>query len=440
MGIFQNNRKIGFAHSRLSPREAGYELQETIHMRINSMGMIQDLHLRTRADLLSDLSLERFDFEVASGRFRFSALGAVAGSLLTVHTETAGAGRKVEIPLNSRPYLTAAVPRALSAQRLKPGDRYGFDVFDPSTMGRTTVQAEVIGREDIPVMGSPFTATRISMSLWGMTQTAWVSESGELLRQRGLLGMRLEKTSREEALKGLGTAASLDVTELASVASPRALPDPGTLKALQVRFGGLPAAGLQLQGGRQSFVDGILTVRRENLADLPKMPREKDMAALERVYLKPEPLIQSDHERIRSLVHSLLGDSPDLTPAAKARRLIDWVDVNIEKRPVLSLPDALSTLENRMGDCNEHAMLMAALARAAGIPARVEAGLVYMKGRFYYHAWNLLFLGRWITADALFGQLPADVTHLRLVTGSVQQQLDLAGVIGQLTIEEVTHD
>jgi len=435
MSIFQNNRKIGFAHTRLSPRKPGYELQEKIHMRINSMGMVQDLHLRTRADLLSDLSLDRFDFEVASGQFRFSAQGTVAGDVLTMHTETAGAGRNVEIPLKNRPYLTAAVIHALSAQRLKPGDRYSFDIFDPSTMSQAAVQAEVIGREDIPVMGNPLEATRISMSLRGMTQTAWISESGELLRERGLLGMRLEKTSREEALDGLGSAASLDLTELASVASQRALPDPGALETLQVRIGGIPAAGLQLQGGRQSLVDGILTVRRESLAELPQMPREKEMAALERVFLRPEPLIQSDHERIRSLVHSLLGDSPQLAPVAKARRLMEWVYRNIEKRPVLSLPDALSTLENRMGDCNEHAMLMAALARAAGIPARVEAGLVYMKGRFYYHAWNLLFLGRWITVDALFGQLPADVTHLRLVTGSMQQQLDLAGVIGKITIE-----
>jgi transglutaminase-like putative cysteine protease len=107
---------------------------------------------------------------------------------------------------------------------------------------------------------------------------------------------------------------------------------------------------------------------------------------------------------------------------------------------VVSVPDALGTLENRMGDCNEHAMLLAALARAAGIPARIEAGLVYLGGRMYYHAWNLLYLGRWVTADALFGQLPADVTHIRLVTGSQQQQLDLVGVIGNLTIEVVDHD
>ena len=82
-------------------------------------------------------------------------------------------------------------------------------------------------------------------------------------------------------------------------------------------------------------------------------------------------------------------------------------------------------------------MLYAALARAAGLPARVEAGLVYLNGKFYYHAWNLVYVGRWVTADSAFGQLPADVTHLRLVTGSANQQLDLAGVIGRVRIEMV---
>ena len=153
------------------------------------------------------------------------------------------------------------------------------------------------------------------------------------------------------------------------------------------------------------------------------------------MYLRPEPLIQSDHERIRSLAESIVSGPPSQPPLDKAHRLMQWVHLNIEKRPVLSMPDALSTLENRMGDCNEHAMLLAALARAAGIPARVEAGLVYLKGKFYYHAWNLLYVGRWVTADAVFGQLPADVTHLRFVTGSMQQQLNLAGVIGNLTID-----
>jgi transglutaminase-like putative cysteine protease len=190
-----------------------------------------------------------------------------------------------------------------------------------------------------------------------------------------------------------------------------------------------------LKGGRQSFADGILTVRRERLDNLAETLAELELTALERAYLRAEPLIQSNDERIRSVVDGILSGLPPQTSLEQARRLMQWVHLNIQKRPVLSMPDALSTLENRMGDCNEHAMLLAALARAAGIPARVEAGLAYMKGKFYYHAWNLLYVGRWVTADAVFGQLPADVTHLRFVTGSMQQQLNLVGVIGNLTVD-----
>jgi transglutaminase-like putative cysteine protease len=80
---------------------------------------------------------------------------------------------------------------------------------------------------------------------------------------------------------------------------------------------------------------------------------------------------------------------------------------------------------------------LAALARAAGIPCRIEAGLVYMRERFYYHAWNLVYLGRWITVDALFGQIPADVSHIRFVTGSPRQQLDLMGIIGKVKIRVI---
>jgi len=118
----------------------------------------------------------------------------------------------------------------------------------------------------------------------------------------------------------------------------------------------------------------------------------------------------------------------------KATKFLNWVNQNIQKRPVLSVPNALETLRNRVGDCNEHAVLLAGLARASGIPAEVEAGLVYQNGRFYYHAWNVLHLGRWITADAVMGQFPTDVTHIRFVRGT-EQQIDLMQIIGKVNLE-----
>jgi transglutaminase-like putative cysteine protease len=101
----------------------------------------------------------------------------------------------------------------------------------------------------------------------------------------------------------------------------------------------------------------------------------------------------------------------------------------------LSVPNALEVLKNKVGDCNEHSVLTVALLRATGVPAQIEAGLVYMHGRFYYHAWNVFYSGKWITADAVFNQVPADVTHLRFVRGDGAEQLNLMGVMGKIKLE-----
>ncbi len=435
MSIFQNNRQVGFSHSRLRPGETGYVLEETVLMRINTMGMVQELRLNSRFQLNRELVLEQFDFEIESGRFRFSARGRVTGDVLSVETDSGGIGGRIDIPAAGGIRPVAALADALARADLAPGARYELEVFDPAAMARVPVIAEIIGPEAIEVMGEPVTATRITLNFRGMIQTAWIGPNGDLLRERGLLGMRLEKSSRDQALTPLGREAGPDLAEAAAITPDRPIDAPKERELLRLRLRGPLPEGLHLNGGRQSMAGGVLTIRRESLAELEGPSGAAELKAFERVYLRAEPFIQSDHEKFRAVVRSVLGDDPQMAPLEKARALMDWIQVHIQKRPVLSMPDALATLENRMGDCNEHAMLFAALARAAGIPARVEAGLVYMQGRFYYHAWNLLFLGRWVTADALFNQIPADVTHLRLVTGSMQQQFDLLGVMGQLQID-----
>lgn len=436
MNIYQGPRRIGTSYSRLWPEGSGYGLEEKVRLRLTTMGMVQNMRLTTEARLHSDLTLERFRFEIQSGRFRFLATGSVSAGegALSVTTESAGDRRSFRVPMPERFYPLSAVAYALGAAELKAGDRHVFEVFDLASLSPVQVQAEVIGREETELAGGLVPATRATLNFKGTIQTVWLDARGELLKERGLLGMRLEKAAREEVLDEKDLVASEELTEAAAVPANRVLPQPAGMQALRVRLGGVRAEALQIRGGRQEFRDGVLTVRRETLAGLPAADEALEFSALEKAFLRPEPFIQSDHEKILATAREILGDRP-LAPVEKADRLMRWVYGSIQKRPVLSLPDALSTLEHREGDCNEHATLYAALARAAGLPARVEAGLVYLNGKFHYHAWNLVYVGRWITLDSAFGQFPADVTHLRLVTGSASQQLDLAGVIGKVTIE-----
>ena len=437
MNIFQKKNKIGFSHTLLSETEAGagYRIQETVFMRINTMGIIQDINIKTTGKLKRDMSLQEIDFEMQSGRFHFAVRGSVKNDILTVRTRGAGDERRFEVKLDKKPYLVAGIIDAVAATELKSGDKYKFDIFDPATMGQAPVQVEVVGREEVEIMGEKQMATKVTLGFKGATQAAWIGDNGDLLQEKGLLGIRMEKTTRKDALSDLSLEPSGDLTLSASIESNVRLNAPQKLNVLKVKISGTALNSAQLNGDRQSYQNGILTIRKENLSNLPSQVDTDVLTPLERIFLKPDPFIQSDNEKIQELSRTIISSRPGADSLQQARLLMEWVHRNIEKRPVLSMPNALSTLENRVGDCNEHAMLMAALARAAGIPARVEAGVVYLKGRFYYHAWNLLYLGRWITVDSLFGQLPADVTHIRFVTGSQQQQLDLIGIIGKVQLE-----
>jgi hypothetical protein len=279
-------------------------------------------------------------------------------------------------------------------------------------------------------MGQQRKALKLDVDFMGARQFAWLGEDGDVLREEGLLGMTLERVTKEEALDGLTLLASADLTEVASIDANMTIDDPDVLKKMTVRLMNIDTKPLFLNGGRQHFKNNILTIEKENW---PVAEAKKGSAEEIAKFLQPSPFIQSDDPLIVKQLKEII--SPRDSDAVKAKKIVDWLYRRIEKRPVLSVPNATETLENRVGDCNEHAVLLAAMARAAGIPAQIEVGLVYQRGRFYYHAWNVLYLGEWITADATFGKIPVGVTHIRLVRGGADRQVDLMGVIGKLKLD-----
>jgi transglutaminase-like putative cysteine protease len=125
-------------------------------------------------------------------------------------------------------------------------------------------------------------------------------------------------------------------------------------------------------------------------------------------------------------------------PLVVAQRLNDWVYRELKKNITLSLPNAEQVLRAKQGDCNEHTVLYVALARALGLPARSAAGVVYVRGRFYYHAWPEVWLGtQWAAVDPTLGQFPADASHLRFIVGGLARQVELIRLIGNLRLEVI---
>lgn len=429
-GIYQNQEKIGYAHRRLIPLPEGFRISDDTFMRINAMGLVQEISLVTGGTLNPDMSLLRFDIRLSSSRFAFQAKGTVGEGVAEMEVN----GRHMSVPVATPVFLTNTVTDAAAAMSPTPGNTITVRIFDPATMAQRPVRVRYMGEAAVTVAGETVNARHFVLELLGTRQNVWMDANGRVAKEDGPLGMSLRAESPASAIAGMSSAPSQDLTRLVAVPVDTDLHDPGQLRSLSLRIQGLPPK-LDVAGGRQKFEDGVLTLTRETVPAISG-PTTKDMA----VFLKTAPLVQSDAPAIVGAARNVTAGAT--SDADKARRLVAWVYRRLRKQPVLSVPNALEILENKVGDCNEHAILLAALGRAAGIPTRIEAGLVYMNGRFYYHAWNAFYLGRWITADAVFDQMPTDLSHVRLVIGGLERQIDLMGVIGQIaiTVEETRYD
>ena len=135
--------------------------------------------------------------------------------------------------------------------------------------------------------------------------------------------------------------------------------------------------------------------------------------------LRPNAYIQSDQKRIVDVARHTAGEEKDAWKAAMA--LERWVHEHIREKDLkVPFATAAEVVESRKGDCTEHAVLLAALLRASGIPSRVAAGLVESGGQFVGHMWTEAWLGDavpggWVVLDATRGR--KDVAADRLAFG-----------------------
>jgi hypothetical protein len=430
MNIYQDKKKIGVIHRTLTTLGGKSHFNETVFMKINTMGVVQAINILTEGDLNSDMTLSSFNFDLNSNISRFNAHGQVIKNKLILFTGLPGSQEKNEITLKDIPHISGSIYDAAFRADLEKDVTRSFSIFDPSTLSIRSIKVTRNADEIIPIMGKRILTKKYCADFMGSQNCAWLSIDGDVLKETGSLGLSMEKVSPQKAQEGISDQGSIDFTQIASIVSNVEITEPEKLNEIKIKIDGINGM-LLLNSDRQSFHRNILTIDKEHLSSSSTLNNNlpKEIA----VFLKPAPLIQSDHPQIKDQVEKIV--KPTDTTEEKARKIVNWVYRNVEKKPVLSVPNALEVLKNKVGDCNEHSVLTVALLRAAGVPAQIEAGLVYLHGRFYYHAWNVFYSGKWITADAVFNQIPADVTHIRLVRGDGAEQLNLMGVMGKIKLE-----
>jgi transglutaminase-like putative cysteine protease len=130
-------------------------------------------------------------------------------------------------------------------------------------------------------------------------------------------------------------------------------------------------------------------------------------SAPSRTWLEPTWVVDFDEPDVAALhrAYRAARDGPPTT-----RSLVAFVAETVQGTLDQGFEIASVVARRRTGDCTEHAVLTAALARAAGLPARVVLGLALVETATGYaaygHAWaETLEGGQWRVADAALADL-----------------------------------
>jgi transglutaminase-like putative cysteine protease len=264
----------------------------------------------------------------------------------------------------------------------------------------------------------------------GMRQATTFGRDGRMLSQQVNLGgllLKMQACDREEALRSLESGAGgrlpAEAFEQTLLRPDVPLPRPRSLDRLLLRLSAkdrsIPFPDFSSVRQRvTSQDDGVLVLEIRRVSPAPQegaVPPSPASSA-------PSATIESDDAAVIELAASLVGDERD--PWLRALRLERGVYEHISKKSFgVAFASAAEVCRNRTGDCSEHAVLLAGVCRAAGLPARVAMGLVYLGGIFGGHAWTEVWIDDgWVALDATVGLGAVDATHIRFGVS------DLAGL------------
>jgi hypothetical protein len=348
------------------------------------------------------------------------------------------AGRTTELALRTaEPLFPASAIAMVPALRgLKVGTEHAYAVFSGEAQRIATVTQRVEAYQRSTLFDGP--AWKVATEMLGLSTTTWIDARARPLLDIGLGGVIIAGLEDEARAKRDLTTGALNrndaLLDLAVIRLNEPLDDPRSLAFLRLAIvvpGGTPAppsGRFQQCHERQDAIECEL--RRGTGGPGNGTP---DAQAS---FLQSSLAVPSQDAEIRALAAEIAGAHGGAS--AQVRAILAWMQANIRKEPADAF-SALDVLKAKRGECQGHAYLYAALARAVGIPTRVANGLVYspeLQG-FAYHTWNeSLVDGEWTGVDATLGQLGTDPTHLRIVYGETPADLaPLAAWIGRTRIE-----
>ena len=343
-----------------------------------------------------------FTFDHVENGVTTSATGTVGKEQAAVTVLRLGRATDsvVPIPAGTRLIGQQASQEQLAKAEWKPGDTQKF-----ATLALIGAQVQIVTMTATHQKTAPDGTLTLGliMDLMPVPTTMTLKPNGDLLgmtMDMGFLKLAFAPSPGPVPLVG----AELAPTGLVTAKGPAPASGPLNRYRLPVNAG-LPADEFQ------ATVEGVVTSRSD---------AEPSPLADPKPFLKAEPQLELDDPQLKAWVDALVARH-QVTKPVLAERLRLAVRGYIVKKD-LSMGDgsALEAFRSRTGDCSEHANLLAAVLRIAGIPSRVELGMVYAQdfGGWVGHAWNSAYVDdRWVHLDSAYPAIPRSC-YLKLGTTS----------------------
>lgn len=417
--------KIGYMHIYLEKSE--YQGEEMLRSRTDMVMQLKGFGKKM------EIEMNRIEYSDSNFKPRYFVLtsnesgekkveGKIKDNVAYMKTTLNGQTTESEVGVPDDTISdTVAVSYLLSKDRLKIGEKLNYSTFSFDLFQSIKTELSVVDEASLTYQLEEKQVYILEQELdimGGITTRLWITPDGTTYKSAtDMMGFSMvaTKTDRETALDA--------VEEVDIMLGTRIIPTGKKLKRGTSRF----VASVRLSKG--SLNDAIMTNGRQKLElnsersgtlsiEIPKVEEENcpELTIQHpelQTFLSATTFIEADHPDIRAKAAEILDGENNSWRAAK--KLCKWVYKSInEKNLSGGFSSSLKTLESRSGDCTEHTVLLIAMARSVGIPARICSGLVFSGDAFYYHFWPEVYVGTWVQMDPTLGQIIADANHIQL--------------------------
>ncbi len=429
--VAMDGSKIGYMHISLEKTE--YQGEPMILSKTKIMTQVKGI----RAKMKNEVTLVEYIDSNFTPRYFSSTTNQgeskqVEGEVLNgvAHIKTILNGETTESRVVFPPDTVSehmAIYSFLAGNNVKIGIKRNFHTFVFELFQPAKSEIRIMGEEILTYQSEEKHVYILQEKVdivGGINLRHWVSPDGTIYRSeskdRAGVSIMVTKTDKKTALG--------DVEEVDIILKSRILPTGKKLRPKASRL----IANVQVKKGKidqtimtnsRQKLENVSDMRGKLTINVPKVnAKNSPNLPIKHPELKPflsaTAYVQADHPTIRAKALEILDGETNSWRAAK--KLYQWVYKSTRKKINNGFATSLTTLESLTGDCTELSVLLTALARSVGIPARICSGLAFSGNAFYYHFWPEVYVGTWIPMEPTLGQMIADANHIQLAGSNLE--------------------